>query len=85
MNETGGNLPLDQRAADELGRGRMILLYGGSAGSARAAENPAEQERPLGHGVDFAIGADHRRLEQHAALQRLGVANRRNGDIDARA
>jgi hypothetical protein len=35
--------------------------------------------------IDIAIGAEQRRHQQHAALQALGVAERGDGNVDARA
>ena len=41
-----------------------------------------ERERALGHRVDGIVGAAKRRLHQHPALKRLGVAYRRDGYRD---
>ena len=45
----------------------------------------ADRQRALGHRIDLAVGAQHRGHQQGAAQQALGVAQRRDGDIDRAA
>ena len=45
----------------------------------------ADRDRALRHRIDVAVGAEQRGDEQGAALQVLGVAERGDGDVDARA
>ena len=76
------DLALDERAVgDAPDRGHAArdlrrLALGREAG---------DRHRALRHGVDLAIRAEQRRDEQRAALQALGIAQRRDGDVDARA
>ena len=49
------------------------------------AWKPPIGERALGDRIDVAVGAEQRGDQQGAALQALGVAQRRHGDVDARA
>jgi hypothetical protein len=51
-------------------------------GFAFGLEPPIASE-PLADRVDIAVGAEQRRDQQRAALQALGVAHRRDGDVDA--
>ena len=69
--------PLEMRPT--VGTPRVTL--GGFAFGREAAD----RERALRDRVDIAVGAEQRRDEQRAALQALGVAQRRDGDVDARA
>ena len=45
----------------------------------------ADRERALRDRIDIAVGAEQRRDEQRAAVEALGVAERRHGDVDPRA
>ena len=45
----------------------------------------ADRQRALRHRIDVAVGAEQRRHQQRAALQALGVAHGRGGDVDAGA
>ncbi len=69
--------PLEMRPT--VGTPRVILA------ASPSAWKPADRERALGDRVDVAVGAEQRRDQQRAALQALGVAERRDGDVDARA
>ena len=45
----------------------------------------ADGERALRDRIDVAVGAEQRGDQQRAALQALGIAQRRDGDVDAGA
>ena len=62
-----------------VGTPRVILA------ASPSAWKPPIGDRALGDRVDVAVGAEQRGDQQHAALQALGVAQRRDGDVDARA
>ena len=62
-----------------VGTPRVILAASPSAWKPPIATEPCADR------VDVAVGAEQRRDQQRAALQALGVAERRDGDVDARA
>ena len=72
MMRAVGDAPDGRHAAHDLGG----VAFGLEA---------ADRERALRHRVDVAVGAEQRRDQQRAALQALGVAERRDGDVDAGA
>ena len=77
--ETRGNGTLDRRAAgDAPGRGDVDRHL--AAIRARYAQT-ADRQITLRHGVDFIVGTPQRRHDQRAAAQRLGLAQRRNRDV----
>src|SRR5690606_29043455 len=67
-----GDAAGSRHAAGDLGGGAL----GAEAGNGN---------RTLGDGIDLAIGAEQRGDQQGAALQALGIAHGRNGDVDAAA
>ena len=69
--------PLEMRPT--VGTPRMILAASPSAWKPPIATEPCADR------VDVAVGAEQRRDQQRAALQALGVAERRDRDVDARA
>ena len=69
--------PLEMRPT--VGTPRVILAASPSAWKPPIASEPCADR------VDVAVGAEQRRHQQGAALQALGVADRRDGDVDARA
>ena len=76
------DLALDDRAVGDAADGRHAAHdLGGLALGLEAAD----RERALRHRIDVAVGAEQRRDQQRAALQALGVAERRDGDVDAGA
>ena len=76
------DLALDDRAVGDAADGRHAARdLGGLAFGLEAAD----RERALRHRVDVAVGAEQRRDQQRAALQALGIAERRHGDVDAGA
>ena len=74
------DLALDDGAVGDAADGRDAA--GDLGGLALGLEAP-DGERALGDRVDIAVGGQKRRDEQDAALQALGVAERRHGDVDA--
>ena len=73
---------LDKRAVrDASDRRHSARDLGGVAFGLEAADC----ERPLGDCIDVAVGAEQRRYQEGAALQALGVAQRRHRHVDARA
>src|SRR6185437_12111200 len=73
---------LDQRAVDDAADGGHAAHdLGGFAFRLEAADG----NRALTDGVDIAVGAEQRRDQERAALQALGIAERRDGDVDAGA
>jgi hypothetical protein len=85
VHELRGDLALDDGPAADHAHGRMVLRDGGAAGPAGPAGEAADGDRALGHGVDAAVGAEERGLEEDAALEGLGIAQRGDGDVDPRA
>ena len=76
------DLALDHRAVGDAADGRHAAHdLGGLAFGLEAAD----RHRALADRVDVAVGAEQRRDQQHAALQALGIAERGDGDVDARA
>ena len=69
--------PLEMRPT--VGTPRTILAASPSAWKS------ADRDRALADRIDVAVGAEQRRDEERAALQALGVAERRHRDVDARA
>ena len=84
-DDRGGDFALDQRAVDDGADGGMVLGHVGAAAAARAGAETADGQRPLGHGIDAVVRAQQRRLQQHAALQRFGVAHGGDLHIEPRA
>ena len=76
------DLALDQRPVRDAPDGRHAA--GDLRGVAFGLE-AGDGDRALGDRIDLAVGAEERRDEQGAALQRLRVAERRDGDVEARA
>jgi hypothetical protein len=70
---------LDGRAARNLRNGGDV--DGGRGGLAARLE-PTDQQRTLRDRVDLAVGAAQLGHQQNAAAQALGVAHRRDGDVD---
>ena len=76
------DLALDDRAVGDAADGRHAAHdLGGFALGLEAVD----RDRALADRIDVAVGAEQRRDQQRAALQALGVAERRHGDVDARA
>jgi hypothetical protein len=65
--------------------GGVVFLDGGAASAAGPAEEAADGNRALGHGVGAAVGTEERGLEEDAALESLGIAHGGDHDVDARA
>jgi hypothetical protein len=57
----------------------------GDAGGGALRHEAADGDRALRQRIDFAVGAEQRRDQQCSALQALGVAQRADRDVDARA
>ena len=85
MHKLHGNFLLHHRAIDDLRRGGVVLGDGRAPRAAFPGGKSAEHQRPLSHGINLAIGAQQRRLEQHAAGERLGVAHGSHRHIQPRA
>ena len=97
----GGEVGIAQRERSWLSRlsaksiSRSMMRAVGDAADGRHAAHDlgglafgleaADRDRALADRVDVAVGAEQRRHQQRAALQALGVAERRDGDVDARA
>ena len=76
------DLALDERAVGDAADGRHAARdLGGLAFGLEAVD----RDRALADRIDVAVGAEQRRDQQRAALQALGVAERRHRDVDARA
>ena len=69
--------PLEMRPT--VGTPRVIFAASPSAWKPPIASEPCADR------IDVAVGAEQRRDQQRSALQALGVAQRRDGDVDARA
>jgi hypothetical protein len=76
------DLTLDDRPGADARRGGHALGDGLGGTFGREA---ADRERPLADCIDLAIGAVQRNDQQNAAAERLGVAQRTDRDVDARA
>ena len=78
------------RAAKSISRSTMApLAMRPTVGTPRvilaaspSAWKPPIATAPCADRVDLAVGAEQRRDQQRAALQALGVAQRRDGDVD---
>jgi hypothetical protein len=73
------HFPFHRCAAGDAAHRQMIHRHLGAGTGGAGADH---RDIALGHGVDLAIGALHRGQDQGAALQALGVADRRHGDVD---
>ncbi len=82
MYDRRGDLPFDQRTADDLPNRRMILLDGRAARAFRSGRKPANGHRALRDGVHFPIGTQQWGLQQHPSLQCVRVSHRRNSHIE---
>ena len=76
------DLALDDGAVGDAADGRHAA---GDLGGVAFGREAADRDRALRHRIDVAVGAEQRRHQQGAALQALGVAERRDGDVDAGA
>ena len=76
------DLALDDGAVGDAADGRHAA---GDLGGVAFGLEAADRDRALRHRIDVAVGAEQRRDQKRAALQALGVAERRDGDVDARA
>ena len=76
------DLAFDDGAVGDAADGRHAAR---DAGGVAFGLEAADGERALRHGIDVAVGAEQRRDQQGAALQALGIAERRDGDVDAGA
>ena len=70
---------LDRRAVGDAAGAQVVDLHLRAAGRGAGA---ADDEVALRHRVDLAVGALQRRRDQRAAAQALGVAERRDVDVD---
>ena len=85
MHDFGRNLPLDERAADDLSDRRMILGNRSASRTAFAAGEAADRERALRDCVNFVVRTKQRCLQEHAALQCRRVTHGGDRDVEARA
>ena len=84
-DDGGGYFALDDGAADDLGDGGMVFGDGGAAAAAGSGDEAADGHGSLCDGVNLVVRAEQRRLQQHAALESLGVAHGRNLHVQAGA
>ena len=83
--DRGRYFTLDERPVDDRADGRVVLRDVGAAGSGSAGTEPAHGQGPLRHRVNAVVRSQQRRLQQHTALQRFGVAHGGNLHIKPRA
>ena len=76
------DLAFDDGAIRQAADGRHAA---GDLGGLPLGLEAADRKRALRHRIDVAVGAEERGDEKRAALETLGVAHRRGGDIDAGA
>ncbi len=77
-----GHLPLHKGPVGNAAGRRMILLH---LGRLAAKGQRSHDQRPLGDGVDIAVGSLERGHEQAAADQAVGIADGRHLDVDGGA
>ena len=69
----------DLRALGDAASAQVVDLHFAAASASTGA---ADDQVALGQRINFAIGAAQRRGNQGAALERLGVAHRRDADVN---
>ena len=79
------NFIFHQSTATDLSDSRMILLDGGAARAALPSNKSTHRQSALSNGVNFPVCTHERGLQENAALQAFGIAERSDSDIDARA
>ncbi len=72
-------------AVGDHARGGVVLLHRGAARAARSRIEAAEENAALRDGINLAVAGHERGLQQDAALERLGVGQRSDDDVDLRS
>jgi hypothetical protein len=83
LHDRDGDLALDDRALGDASGVRGALLHRRAAVAARV--EAAEHEAALGDRIRLLVTALQHRLDERAADERPGIADRRDGDVDLRA
>jgi hypothetical protein len=76
--EVVSDLPFNQSAIGNPPGARMILH---AAAAAPAGRISPQRNGPLGHGIDFTVGAAQGNHQQRASVETLGIADGRDENI----